>query len=97
METNVDWQTLDVGLTTAVGISSQLYLLDLTTLMMFLQLTQVISWCKKMIRKVNLGAGIGTFSAPIYMVDNTVSGGTTSLGTNVAYKISRNIRAFNNI
>ena len=24
--TNVDWQTLDVGLTTAVGISSQLYL-----------------------------------------------------------------------
>ena len=35
---------------------------------------------------VDLGTGIGTFTSSICMVDNVVSGGTTSLGVNVAYK-----------
>ena len=88
--TNVDWQTLDVGLTTAVGISSQLYLFGFNNfddVPPILTQGYRVGAQKDDTLKVNLGAGIGTFSAPICMVDNTVSGGTTSLGTNVAYKI----------
>ena len=88
-ETNVDWQSLDVGLTTAVGISSQLYLFGFNN---FDDAPPVLTQGYRVgakredILSVDLGTGIGTFTSSICMVDNVVSGGTTSLGINVAHK-----------
>tara|TARA_B100001996_G_scaffold118317_1_gene89538 strand:- start:1268 stop:6547 length:5280 start_codon:yes stop_codon:yes gene_type:complete len=88
-ETNVDWQSLDVGLTTSVGISSQLYLYGFNN---FDDAPPVLTQGYRIGAKrddvisVDLGVGIGTFTSNICMVDNNVSGGTTSLGVNIAYK-----------
>ena len=88
-ETNVDWQSLDVGLTTAVGISSQLYLYGFNN---FDDAPPVLTQGYRVGAQrddslsVNLGAGIGTFTSSICMTDNIVSGATTSLGTNIAVK-----------
>jgi|694.fasta_scaffold00167_99 hypothetical protein len=88
-EADIDWQSLDVGLTTSVGISSHLYLYGFNN-----QddsppiLTQGYRVGARRDDKlyVNLGSGIGTFGANICMVNNVIGIGTTALGTNVAYK-----------
>jgi hypothetical protein len=88
-EADIDWQSLDVGLTTSVGISSHLYLYGFNN---FDDSPPILTQGYRVgARKddklyVNLGTGIGTFSANICMVDNAISFGTTSLGTKIAYK-----------
>jgi len=88
-ELDIDWQALDVGLTTSVGISSHLYLYGFNN---FDDAPPVLTQGYRVGARrddklyVNFGTGIGTFSANICMVDNVISLGTTSLGTKVAYK-----------
>ena len=89
-ETDIDWQSLDVGLTTSVGISSHLYLFGFNN---FDDSPPILTQGYRVgARKedrlyVNLGAGIGTFSANICMNDNDVNSGVrTALGTNVSFK-----------
>ena len=86
---DIDWQALDVGLTTSVGISSHLYLYGFNNVddaPPVLTQGYRVGARKDDKLYVNFGTGIGTFSANICMVDNVISLGTTSLGTKVAYK-----------
>jgi len=90
-ETDIDWQALDVGLTTSVGISSHLYLFGFNN---FDDSPPILTQGYRVGARdneklyVNLGAGIGTFSADICMNDNLVnsSGIRTALGTNIGFK-----------
>ena len=92
VETKINYVTLDVGLTTAVGVSSHLYLKD------FVQETGVPpsgaqgfkigakDFDKIYVNLSNTGIA-ETYSAPIQMLDNTVSvGQTIAAGENIGFK-----------
>jgi len=88
-ENDIDWQSLDVGLTTSVGISSHLYLFGFNN---FDDAPPILTQGYRIGARrndqlyVNLGSGIGTFSANVCMTNNIIGFGVTALGTNVAYK-----------
>jgi hypothetical protein len=89
IEQDVDWISIDVGLTTSVGISSHLYLYGFKT---------ADNIPPSLIQGYKVGArqndilyldlpDASTVSANIFMTDNVVASGTTvSQGTNSSYK-----------
>ena len=85
---NVDWQSLDVGLTTSVGISSHLYLYAFKD---FDDKPPVIIQGYRVgaksddVLSLNVGGSVKT--AEINMTDSVVSTGSSVIsGTNVKYK-----------
>jgi hypothetical protein len=89
VEGNIDWVSIDVGLTTSVGISSHLYLYGFDDLD---DKPPILIQGYRVGAKVNdkiyfVGAG-STHSASIYMVDNEISttGFTTASGTTSSSK-----------
>ena len=84
-ETDIDWLSLDVGLTTSVGISSHLYIYGFTASddipPNILQGYRVGAKVNDLLY-VNIGAGTST--ASIYMCDRVTSGIAT--GTNSSEK-----------
>ena len=89
VDENIDWVSIDVGLTTAVGISSHLYLFGYTNVN---DKPPVIIQGYRVGAKVNdkifVNDNSNTFSANIFMVDNEISttGLTTASGTSSSYK-----------
>ena len=88
---NVDWQSLDVGLTTSVGISSHLYLYAFKD---FDDKPPVIIQGYRVGAKsddaLSLNVGGSTKTAEINMTDSVVSTGSSVIsGTNVSSKIFR--------
>jgi len=89
VEDNIDWISIDVGLTTSVGISSHLYLFGFN---------DVNDKPPVIIQGYRVGAKVSdklfftddstTHSADIFMVNNEISstGLTTALGTNSSFK-----------
>jgi hypothetical protein len=87
--TPIDWISLDVGLTTAVGISSHLYLYGFTSQT---DLPPTIIQGYRVGSKVNdqlylaTGAGIGgTVTSNIYMTDSITPYGSPSIGATISY------------
>ena len=84
---NIDWLSLDVGLTTAVGISSHLYLYGFTaqddkppTIIQGFRIGANVS------DKLYLATGVGgTVTANIHMVDSITPYGATSVGSTITY------------
>ena len=98
-QTNIDWQRLDVGLTTSVGITSHLYLFGFNTKdnvpPVVIQGYRVGAQTNDSVfvdfASVNDGSsvtGYGVSSASILMVDNEISttGITSALGTTSSIK-----------
>ena len=98
-QTNIDWQRLDVGLTTSVGITSHLYLFGFNTKdnvpPVVIQGYRVGAQTNDSVfvdfASVNDGSsvtGYGVSSANILMVDNEISttGITSALGTTSSIK-----------
>ena len=98
-QTNIDWQRLDVGLTTSVGITSHLYLFGFNTKdnvpPVVIQGYRVGAQTNDSVfvdfASVNDGSsvtGYGVSSASIFMVDNEISttGITSALGTTSSIK-----------
>ena len=88
-EESVEWLSLDVGLTTSVGISSHLYLYGFTSAdNPPSSLTQGYRIGARVNDKIYVSLGAGTSEASIYMCDNTIaaSGFTTALGTTSSVK-----------
>ena len=88
---SVDWQSLDVGLTTSVGISSHLYLFGFND---FDDKPPVIIQGYRVGAKINdvlsLNAGGTTKTASINMTDSIVSTGATAVtGTSISKKLFR--------
>ncbi len=89
VDENIDWVSIDVGLTTAVGISSHLYLYGYTNIN---DKPPVIIQGYRVGAKVNdkifVNDDSNTFSADLHMVDNEISttGLTTATGTSSSYK-----------
>jgi len=89
VDENIDWVSIDVGLTTAVGISSHLYLFGYTNVNdrppVIIQGYRVGA---KINEKIFVTDDSNTFSADIFMVDNEISttGLTTATGTNSSFK-----------
>jgi len=89
VDENIDWVSIDVGLTTAVGISSHLYLYGYTNVN---DKPPVIIQGYRVGAKVNdkifVNDNSNTFSADLHMVDNEISttGLTTATGTSSSYK-----------
>jgi len=89
VDENIDWVSIDVGLTTAVGISSHLYLFGYTNVNdrppVIIQGYRVGA---KLNEKIFVTDDSNTFSADIFMVDNEISttGLTTATGTNSSFK-----------
>ena len=88
---SVDWQSLDVGLTTSVGISSHLYLFGFND---FDDKPPVIIQGYRVGAKTNdtlsLNAGGTTKTASINMTDSVVSTGATAVtGTSISKKVFR--------
>jgi len=88
---NVDWQSLDVGLTTSVGISSHLYLYAFKD---FDDKPPVIIQGYRVGAKsddvLSLNAGGSVKTAEINMTDSVVSTGSSVIsGTNVSIKVFR--------
>jgi hypothetical protein len=88
---NVDWQSLDVGLTTSVGISSHLYLYAFKD---FDDKPPVIIQGYRVGAKsddvLSLNAGGSVKTAEINMTDSVVSTGSSVIsGTNVSSKVFR--------
>jgi len=88
-EDKIDWISIDVGLTTSVGITSHLYLYGYTSLdSPPTSITQGYRIGAKVDDKLYfVGSGV-TYSASIYMCDNQIasSGFTTALGTKSSVK-----------
>jgi microcystin-dependent protein len=88
-EDTIEWLSLDVGLTTSVGISSHLYLYGFTSAdSVPSSLTQGYRIGARLNDTLSVvGAGV-TYSASIYMCDNSIStsGLTTALGTTSSVK-----------
>ena len=87
-EVNIDWISLDVGLTTAVGISSHLYLFgfndqdDAPPIII-----QGYRIGARQNDKLYLNIGSGTSEASICMLDNVLGSGTTiAQGTSIGEK-----------
>ena len=94
-ETNIDWQRLDVGLTTSVGISSHLYLFGFNTKdnvpPVVIQGYRVgAKTDDKLLVDFSIAAasGYGTSEAPLLMVDNLIpnSGTAAALGDTSSIK-----------
>ena len=94
-ETNIDWQRLDVGLTTSVGISSHLYLFGFNTKdnvpPVVIQGYRVgAKTDDKLFVDFSIAAasGYGTSEAPLLMVDNLIpnSGTAAALGDTSSIK-----------
>ena len=88
-EDNIEWLSLNVGLTTQVGISSHLYLLGFNSIdIPPSSLTQGYRIGAKQNDKLYVSLGAGTSEATIYMCNNVISatGLTTALGTISAVK-----------
>jgi len=94
-ETNIDWQRLDVGLTTSVGISSHLYLFGFNTKdnvpPVVIQGYRVgAKTDDKLFVDFSIAAasGYGTSEAPLLMVDNLIpnSGSAAALGDTSSIK-----------
>lgn len=87
VEDNVEWLSLNVGLTTQVGISSHLYLYGYTSQdNPPLSLTQGYRVGARVSDKLYVvGSGV-TYSANIYMCDNVIGVGTTAIGTTGSFK-----------
>ena len=86
---SIDWLSLDVGLTTAVGISSHLYLFGFTSQT---DLPPTIIQGYRVGAKLNdqlylaTGAGIGgTVTSNIYMTDSINPYGSPSIGATISY------------
>ena len=88
-ETNIDWQRIDVGLTTSVGITSHLYLFGFNTKD---NVPPVVIQGYRVGAKTDdelfvnfsvAAAGYGTSEAKVLMVDNLIAntGSTQALGT----------------
>jgi len=86
----IEWLSLDVGVTTSVGISSHLYIKGFTTNDGKPSgITQGYRIGARLNDRLYFqgGAGAGTtFSAPILMVDNVIGVGTGALGTTSSVK-----------
>ena len=88
-EENIEWLSLDVGLTTSVGISSHLYLYGFTSPDTApSSQTQGYRIGARSGDKLYVTLGAGTSEASIYMCNNTIatSGFTTALGTTSSVK-----------
>ena len=95
VETNIDWQRIDVGLTTSVGISSHLYLFGFNSKD---NAPPVVIQGFRVGAKTNdkifvdfsnaAGAGYGTSEAKVFLVDNLISnsGSTAALGNTSSIK-----------
>ena len=92
-EISVDWQRLDVGLTTSVGISSHLYLFGFNTkdnvpptVIQGYRVGAKVN--EKLFVNFSNTTGYGTSEATIQMVDNSIatSGFTTAMGTTTSKK-----------
>ena len=86
---SIDWISLDVGLTTAVGISSHLYLYGFTSQT---DLPPTIIQGYRVGAKVNdqlylaTGAGVGgTVTSNVYMTDSINPYGSPSIGATISY------------
>jgi len=92
---NIDWQSLDVGLTTAVGISSHLYLYGYNDVdskpPVIVQGYRVGSRSdEKLYVNVGSAATVAMKTASVVMTDNVVSSASTiALGTSVSEKLYR--------
>ena len=88
-EENIEWLSIDVGVTTTVGISSHLYLYGFTSADSApFSLTQGYRVGARTNDKLYANLGAGTSEASIYMCDNEISstGLTTALGTTSSVK-----------
>ena len=98
-ETNIDWQRLDVGLTTSVGITSHLYLFGFNTkdnvppvviqgYRVGAKTNDVISVNFASVNDGSSVTGYATSTASVLMVDNDISttGITSALGTTSSIK-----------
>ena len=88
-EEDIEWLSLDVGITTTVGISSHLYLYGFNAQDSApFSLTQGYRVGARTNDKLYANLGAGTSEASIYMCDNEISstGLTTALGTTSSVK-----------
>jgi hypothetical protein len=93
---DVDWLSLDVGLTTAVGISSHLYLYGFTaqddkppTIIQGFRVGANAS------DKLYLSTGIGgTVTANIHMVDAITPYGASAIGSTITYGTNTSIKSY---
>ena len=88
-EDNIEWLSLNVALTTQVGISSHLYLYGWTAADSIpSSLTQGYRIGARLNDKLYVNLGAGTSEATIYMCNNQInsSGFTTALGTTSSVK-----------
>lgn len=87
-EEQIDWLSLNVGLTTQVGISSHLYLFGFTSAdNPPSALTQGYRIGARRGDSLHIvGAGV-TYNANIYMTDNVIGAGVTALGTTSSAKV----------
>jgi hypothetical protein len=88
-EENVEWLSLNVGLTTQVGVSSHLYINGFTTLdTPPSSLTQGYRIGARLNDRLYVPLGAGTSEAIIYMCNNSISssGFTTARGTTSSVK-----------
>jgi len=94
-EIDVDWQRIDVGLTTSVGITSHLYLFGFNTKdnvpPVVIQGYRVGAKTddKIFVDFSNATAGYGTSEASVFLVDNSISntGSTAALGSTSSVKL----------
>jgi len=87
-ESNIDWISLDVGLTTSVGISSHLYLFGFTA-QDDIPPTVIQGYRvgAKNDDKLYVNIGAATSEATIYMVNQAIGAGSTiATGTNISEK-----------
>jgi len=87
-EANIDWISLDVGLTTAVGISSHLYLYGFTAQDDIPPtIVQGYRVGAKNDDKIYVNIGAATSEATVYMVNQIIGAGSTqATGTNISEK-----------
>ena len=86
-EDNIEWVSLDVGLTVSAGISSHLYIAGFKTLdNPPTSLTQGFRVGARINDKLYFTFSGTTYSASIYMCDNVIGVGTAALGTTSSVK-----------
>ena len=89
-ETDISWVSIDVGLTTSVGITSHLYLFGFTAEDDIPPNTvqgNRIGAARE--DKLNVSIGGTEYSADIFMIDNIVSAGATAFGASSSEKSYR--------
>jgi hypothetical protein len=87
-EEQIDWLSLNVGLTTQVGISSHLYIFGFTSAdNPPSTLTQGYRIGARKNDKLYIVGSGTTYSSDIYMTDNVIGAGVTALGTTSSAKV----------